>query len=122
MQIKKKQVMQRRMRRIRCTAEIQAEKVKRLKRELWLTHKRSRTESGEMGIVWWNRDDWDVSLGINKLGMKKEELLTLSLQIKVKLLPTPQLTYPPSCTSTSQFHSIDPNDFVWSPVYTPSPF
>ena len=54
MRIKKKQVRQKRMRRIRQAVEIQAEKFKQLKRELQLMHKRSRTESGELGIVWWN--------------------------------------------------------------------
>ena len=54
MRIKKKQADKRRMRRIRHQAEIQAEKVKQLKRELWIVHKRSRTEDGELGIVWWN--------------------------------------------------------------------
>ena len=111
MRIKKKQVRQRRMRRIRWAAEIQAEKVKQLKRELWLMHKRSRTESGVLGIVWWNQEYWDTGFGVKRLGIKKEEPLTPSLQIKVKPPPTPPLTYPPSCTSTSQFQSIDRNDY-----------
>ena len=63
-----------------------------------------------------------MSLGVKRLGIKKEEQLTLSLQIKVETFPTPPLTYPPSHTSTPQFCSIDPNNFVWSPVYTPSPY
>ena len=41
MRIKKKQADKRRMKRIRRTAEIQAGKVKRLRRELWIAHKRS---------------------------------------------------------------------------------
>ena len=55
MRIRKKQARERRMGRIRRAAEIQAEKVERLKRELWIAHKRSRTEDGVLGIVWWNR-------------------------------------------------------------------
>ena len=51
MQIKKKQADKRRMRRIRQAVEIQAEKVKRLRRELRIAHKKSRTEDGELGIV-----------------------------------------------------------------------
>ena len=46
MRIKKKQVDKRRMKRIRHAAEIQAGKVKRLRRELQIVHKRSRTEDG----------------------------------------------------------------------------
>ena len=122
MQIKKEQARQRKMRRIRWEVEIQAEKVKWLKRELWLMHKRSRPESGVLGIVWWNQEYWDTGAGFKRLGIKKEEPSTPSLQIKVKPPPTPPLTYPPSCTSTSRFHSIDPNDFVWLPVYAPSPY
>ena len=121
MRIKKKQARQRRMRRIRQAAEIQAEKVKQLKRELGLMHKRSRTESGVLGIIWWNQEYWDTGFGIKRLGIKKEEPLTPSLQIKVEPPPTPPLTYPPSCMSTSWFHSIDLNNFLWSPVYVPSP-
>ena len=41
MRIKKKQVDKRRMKRIRRAAEIQAEKVKQLKRELRIAHKKS---------------------------------------------------------------------------------
>ena len=54
MRIKKKQALKRRMRRIRRTAEIQAMKVKQLRRELRLAHKKSKTEDGKLGIVWWN--------------------------------------------------------------------
>ena len=102
--------------------EIQAEKVKQLKRALWIAHKRSRTEDGTLGIFWWNQEYWGTGFGVKRLGIKKEEPSTPSLQIKVEPPPTPPLTYPPSRTSTSWFHSIDPNDFVWSPVYAPSPF
>ena len=110
------------MRRIRCAAEIQAEKVGRLKRELRIVHKKSRTEDGELGIIWWNREYWGTGFGVKRLGIKKEEPSTPSLHIKVEPPPTPLLTYPPSRTSTSLFRDIDPNDFVWSPIYAPSPF
>ena len=96
-----------------------------LKRELRQAHKWSRTEAGVEGIVWWNREYWDTGKGlkrINRVKVKKEEPLTPSLQIKVKPSPTPTLQYPPSCTSTSCFCSIDPNEFVWSPVYAPYPY
>ena len=121
LRIKKKQADKRRMLRMRRTAEIQAGKVKRLRRELRIVHKRSRTEDGELGIVWWNREYWGTGFGVKRLGIKKEEPSTPSLQIKVEHPPTPPLTYPPSRTSTSRFCSIDPNDFIWSPVYRPSP-
>ena len=122
MRIKKKQADKRRMRRIRQAMEIQVEKVKWLRRELQLVHKKSRTEDGELGIVWWNREYWGTRFGVKRLVIKKEESSTPSLEIKVEPPPTPPLTYPPSRTSTSRFHSIDPNDFVWSPIYRPSPF
>ena len=122
MQIKKKQARQRRMQRIRQAAEIQAEKVKWLKRELQLMHNRSQTEDGVLGIIWWNQEYRDVSSRVKRLRIKKEEPLTPWLEIKVEPPPTPPLTYPPSCTSTSRFCSIDPNNFVWLPVYMPSPF
>ena len=120
LRIKKKQAEKRRMIRIRRTAEIQAGKVKRLKRELWIAHKRSRTEDGVLGIVWWNQEYWGTGFGVKRMGIKKEEPSTPSL--KVEHPPTPPLTYPPSQTSTSRFCSIDPNNFKWSPIYRPSPF
>ena len=119
--IKKKQADKRRMRRIRCQVEIQMERVKQLRRELWIAHKRNRTEDGALGIVWWNQEYWGTGFGVKRLGIKKEETSTPILP-KVEIPPTPPLTYPPSQTSTSRFCSIDPNDFVWSPVYRPSPF
>ena len=122
MWIKKKQVNKRRMRRIRRAAEIQAGKVKQLRRELRIAHKRGRTEDGELGIVWWNREYWGTGFGVKRLGIKKEEPLTPTLLVKVEHPPTPPLTYPPLRTSSSIFRDIDPNDFVWSPVYAPSPF
>ena len=120
LRIKKKQADKRRMMRIRHTAEIQAGKVKRLRRELWIAHKRSRTEDGVLGIVWWNQEYWGTGFRVKRLGIKKEEPSTPL--IKVEYPPTPTLTYPPSRTSTSRFRSIDPNEFVWSPIYRPSPF
>ena len=121
MRIKKKQANKRRMRRIRREAEIQAGKVKQLRRELQIVHSRSRTEDGELGIIWWNREYWGTGFGVKRLGIKKEEPLT-PLLVKVEHPPTPPLIYHPLRTSSSIFHDIDPNDFVWSPVYAPSPF
>ena len=120
LRIKKKQALKRRMRRIRQAVEIQVRKVKQLRRELRIAHKRSRTEDGVLGIVWWNQEYWGTGFGVKRLEIKKEEPSTPLL--KVEPLPTPPLTYPPSRTSTSRFHSIDPNEFVWSPIYRPSPF
>ena len=122
MRIKKKQADKRRMKRIRRAAEIQAGKVKRLRRELRIAHKRSRTEDGELGIIWWNREYWGTGFRVKRLGIKKEEPSTPPLPVKVEPPPTPPLTYPPSRTSSSIFHDIDPNDFVWLPIYAPSPF
>ena len=118
LRIKRKQAEKRRKLRIRQAAEIQAGKVKRLRRELWIMHKKNWTEDGELGIVWWNREYWGTGFGVKRLGIKKEEPSTP----KIKNPPTPPLTYPPSWTSTSRFCSIDPNNFRWSPVYQPSPF
>ena len=114
MRIKKKQADKRRMRRIRWAAEIQTSKVKQLKRELQIAHKKSRTEDGELGIARWNREYWGTGFGVKRLGIKKEEPSTPFLQIKVEPPPTPPLTYPPSRTSSSIFRDIDLNDFVWS--------
>ena len=66
LRIKKKQAVKRRMMRIRRAAEIQAGKVKRLRRELWIAHKRSRTEDGVLGIVWWNQEYWGTGFGVKK--------------------------------------------------------
>ena len=52
--IKKKGAQKRRMQRIRRHAELEAVKVKLLRRELWIAHKKNKTENGELGIVWWN--------------------------------------------------------------------
>ena len=62
-------------------------------------HKRSRTESGQLGIVWWNMEYRDNRLGLRRIKVKKEEPSTPSLQIKVKSPPTPSLAYPPSQTT-----------------------
>ena len=96
MRIKKKQADKRRMKRIRHAAEIQVGKVKRLRRELWIAHKRSRTEDGELGIVWWNREYWGNGLRVKRLGIKKEEPSTPLLPVKVEHPLSPPLTYPPS--------------------------
>ena len=122
LRIKKKQADKRRMRKIRREAEIQAGKVKLLRRELQIAHKRSRTEDGQLGIIWWNREYWGNGFRVKRLGIKKEEPSTPPLSVKVEHPPTPPLTYPPSQTSSSVFRDIDPNNFVWSPVYAPSPF
>ena len=94
LRIKKKQTHKRRMLRIRRTVEIQAGKVKLLRRDLRIAHKRSRTEDGELGIVWWNREYWGTGFGVKRLRTKKEEPSTPIL--KVEHPPTPPLTYPPS--------------------------
>ena len=36
-------------------------------------HKRSQTESGVLGIVWWNQEYWDKGLGVKRIKVKKEE-------------------------------------------------
>ena len=120
--VKKNQARRRKMRRIRKEVETLVQ----LNRELWLIHKRSRTEDGTIGIVWWNWEYWDTGMGLKRLRMlenglkiKKEEQLTLSLNIKVKSPPTPCLHYPPSSMLSSSFCFIDPNGFVWSQSPTP---
>ena len=95
LRIKKKQVDKRRMRRIRRAVEIQNEKVKQLKRELRIAHKKSRTEDGILGIAWWNREYWGTGFGVKRLGIKKEEPSTPPL-VKIEPPPTPPLTYHPS--------------------------
>ena len=120
--IKKNQARWRKMRRMRK----EVEKLVELKRELRLMHKQSWTESGEQGMIWWNREYWDNAMGLrrlqkleNGLTVKKEELLTPLLHVKIESPPTPCLHYPPSSKSSSCFHSTDPNNFVWS--NSPSP-
>ena len=100
MRIKKKQADKRRMRRIRRTAEIQARKVKQLRRELRIAHKTSRTEDGKLGIVWWNREYWDDGKTVKRLTVKKEEPVSPICWGQDYNPKTPMLTYP-SPTPTS---------------------
>ena len=120
MRIKKKQAVKRRMNRIRRTAEIQARKVKQLRRELRIAHKKSRTEDGKLGIAWWSQEYWDNGKGQKRYTVKKEELVTPIWWGQDYKPSTPMLTYP-SLTPTSRYQSMDPNDFVWSPIYRPCP-
>ena len=108
LRMKKKAAKKRRMQRIRRHAELRVAEVKLLRRELQIAHKKNRTENGELGITWWNREYWDEGKGVKRITVKKEEPIT------------PMLTYP-SLTPTSRYQSLDPNDFVWSPRYRPSP-
>ena len=87
-----------------------AEKLVRLKRELI-----RKAELGVSGLVWRNQEQQPK--GVKRV--KKEE--PSSPVIKIETPPTPTLQYPPSRTSMSRFCSIDPNKFVWSPIYRPSP-
>ena len=118
--MKKKAANKRRMQRIRRHAELRAAEVKLLRRELQITHKKNKTENGEMGIVWWNQEYWDKGRGVKKLTVKKEEPVTPIWWGQDYKPSTPMLTYP-SPTPTSRYQSMDLNDFVWSPVYRPSP-
>ena len=92
------------------------EKVVRLKRELI-----RKGELGELGLVWRNQER--RSKGVQRI--KKEE--PSSPIIKIETPPSPTLLYPPTpphqyeSMPLSQFQSIDPNDFVWSPICAPSP-
>ena len=120
LQIKKKGAKKGQMQRIRQHAEFQAEKVKRLRRELQIAHKQSRMENGELGIIWWSREYWDEGKGVKRLTVKKEEPSTPIWWGQDYKPSTPMLTYP-SLTPTSQYLTPDPNNFVWSPIYRPSP-
>ena len=62
MRKKKDLVRRRKMRRIR----ERAEKLVWLKKELRLMHKRSWTESGTLGIIWWNWEYWELWYGTQK--------------------------------------------------------
>ena len=84
------------------------EKVAQLKRELI-----RKAERGESGLVWRNQER--RAPGVKRI--KKEE--PSSPIIKNEMPPTPKLEWPP--TPLSQYQSIDPNEFVWSPRYAPSP-
>ena len=106
--MKKKAAKKRRMQRIRRHAELRAAEVKLLRRELQIAHKKNRTEDGKQGIIWWSQEHWDEGKGVKRLTVIKEEP------------STPMLTYP-SLTPTSRYQSMDPNDFIWSPIYRPSP-
>ena len=118
--MKKKAVKKRRMQKIRRHGELEAAKVKLLRRELQIAHKKNRTEDGELGIIWWNREYWDKGQGVKRLMVKKEEPVTPIWWGQDYKPSTLMLTYP-SLTPTSCYQSMDPNDFVWSPVYRPSP-
>ena len=120
MRIKKKQATKRRMQRIRRAAEIQAGKVKRLRRELRIAHKKNKTEDGKLGIVWWNREYWDDGKSVKRLAVKKEEVVTPIWWGQDYNPSTPMLTYP-ILTPSTRYQSMDPNNFVWSPIYRPSP-
>ena len=120
LRMKRKVAKKRRMQRIRWHAELRAAEVKLLRRELRIAHKKNRTENGEMGIVWWNWDYWDKGKGVKRNTVKKEEPVTPIWWGQDYKPSTPMLTYP-SSTPTSRYQSMDPNDFVWSPVYRPSP-
>ena len=92
------------------------EKVVQLKRELL-----RKVELGESGLVWRNQEQ--RPRGVKWI--KKEE--PSSPIIKLETPPTPTLQYPPSpphryeSMPLSRYQSMDPNNFVWSPKWTPSP-
>ena len=118
--MKKKAAKKQRMQRIRRHVELRAAEVELLKRELWIAHKKNKTENGELGIVWWSREYWDDRKGVKRHTVKKEEPITPIWWGQDYKPSTPMLTYP-SLTPTSRYQSMDPNDFVWSPIYRPSP-
>ena len=120
LRMKKKAAKKRRMQRIRRHAELRAAEVKLLRRELRIAHKKNRTEDGELGIAWWSREYWDEGKGVKWLTVKKEEPVTPIWWGQDYKPSTPMLTYP-SLTPTSRYQSLDPNDFVLSPRYRPSP-
>ena len=120
LRMKKRAVKKRRMQRIRRHAELRAAEVKLLRRELQIAHKKKRTENGELGIAWWSWEYWDEGKGVKRLTVKKEETVTPIWWGQDYKPSTPMLTYP-SLTPTSRYQSMDPNDFVWSPIYRPSP-
>ena len=118
--MKRRMAKKRRMQKIRWHAELEATKVKLLGRELRIAHKKNRTEDGELGITWWSQEYWDKGQGVKRLTVKKEEPVTPIWWGQDYNPSTLMLTYP-SPTPTSRYQSMDPNDFVWSPVYRPSP-
>ena len=120
LRMKNKVAKKRRMQRIRRHVELWAVEVKLLRRELRIAHKKNRTENGELGITWWNREYWDEGKGVKRLMVKKEEPVTPIWWGQDYKPSTLMLTYP-SLTPTSRYQSMDLNNFVWSPVYRPSP-
>ena len=54
LRMKKKAAKKQQMQRIRRHVELRAVEVKMLRRELWIAHKKNRTEDGELGITWWS--------------------------------------------------------------------
>ena len=52
-------------------------------------------------------------------GKEDKEGRTIVSNIKIETPPSPQLEWPPM--PISRYQSIDPNEFVWSPRYAPSP-
>ena len=120
LRMKRKAAKKRCMQRIRRHAELRAAEVKLLRRELRIAHKKNKTENGEMGIVWWNWEYWDEGKGVKRISVKKEEPVTPIWWGQDYKPSTPMLTYP-SLTPTSRYQSMDPNDFVWSSIYRPSP-
>ena len=92
------------------------EKVARLKKELI-----RKGELGESGLVWRNQERRPK--GVQRI--KKEE--PSSPNLKIETPPSPNLLYPPTpphqyeSMPLSRYQSLDPNDFKWSPIYTPSP-
>ena len=120
LRMKRKAAKKWRMQKIRRHAELEAVKVKLLRRELRIAHKKNRTDDGELGITWWSREYWDGGKGVKRLTVKKEEPVTPIWWGQDYKPSTLMLTYP-SLTPTSRYQSMDPNDFVWSPVYRPSP-
>ena len=119
--MKKKVAKKRQMWRMRWHAELRAVEVKLLRRELRIAHKKNKTEDGVVGITWWSREYWDEGKGVKRLSeIKKEEPVTPIWWGQDYKPSRPMLTYP-SLTPTSRYHSLDPNDFVWSPRYRPSP-
>ena len=92
------------------------EKLVRLKRELI-----GKAELGELGLIWRNQERRPK--GVKRI--KKEE--PSSPIIKIETPPSLTLQYPPTpphqheLMPLSRYQSIDPNEFVWSPRYAPSP-
>ena len=76
LRMKRKVAKKRQMQRIRRHVELRAAEVKLLRRELRITHKKNRTENGELGITWWNQEYWDEGKGVKRISVKKEEPVT----------------------------------------------